>query len=210
MPENGLASNMDLSTGLSILALLISFWTFYRNWLAEAEVRVSVGDSIDLIQHSTGPELPQSIHIACTFSNTGSQIGVIEKLVLIVQPHGKPKQLVDWAVFYEYRDGVKAVPKERVHSIPVLPKSTHFQGIQFSADEHSELQWSSGPCKIELIGWVSRDCKKAPNLKREMHLNITEHLLHEMEPSENLLGRPSIHQVPLEGYKVWELSDILE
>jgi hypothetical protein len=201
---------MELSTGLSILAFIMSFWTFYRNWLAGANIEVSVGDSIDLIQHSNGPALPQSIHIACTFSNTGSQIGVIEKLVLVVHPHGKPKQLVDWAVFYEYEDGVKAAPAERVHSISVLPKSIHFQGIQFSADEHSELQWGAGPCKIELIGWVNRDCKKAPNLRRELHLNIADFQLNEMLPSEDLLARPSIHKVPLEGYKVWELSDILE
>lgn len=176
----------------------------------DANIRVAVGDSIDLIQHSTGPELPQSIHIACTFSNTGSQIGVIEKLILVVQPHGKSKQLVDWTIFYEYENGLKAAPKERVHSIPVLPKSTHFQGIQFSADEHSELEWGAGLCRIELLGWVNRDCKEAPNLRRELILNITEHLLHEMAPSEELPGQPSIHKIPLEGYKVWQLSDIVK
>lgn len=200
----------DLPVYLSSIALLVSFWTFYRNWLMDADIRVSVGDSIDLIQHSIGPELPQSIQIACTFSNMGGNIGVLEKLVLIVQPHGKPKQIIDWAIFYEYKDGRTAAPKERVHSIPILPKSTHFQGIQFSTGEHEELEWAAGLCRLELIGWVNRDCKMKPNLRREMKFEISESLLRDMEPVDRPLTQPIIHKVALEGYKVWELNDIVK
>jgi hypothetical protein len=197
---------MTIATGLSVIALLFSLWTLYRNSLMRASIKVALGDSVDIVQHSSGPDMTNSLQIACVFTNEGSQTGVIEKIVLVVHPEGGKRRVLPWRIFFSYKDGDMSIPKEKVHAIPILPRHTHFEGIQFSTSD--EIGWKLGKCKLELLGWVNRNCNEKPNLRHSFSFSVTDQLIEKVSHQENT--GPSLHTVMLDGYEVYEYTKHLD
>jgi hypothetical protein len=192
---------MTLAVGISVIALLLSAWAFYRTQLMGARVRVSVGDSIDIVRHSYSAGSPDSIQVACTFSNEGGQTGVIEKLALVLRPEGAPPILFNWSIFFAYQDGHASVPREKVHSIPVLARQTRFEGVQFSIP--GRVDWSPGRYVLELLGWVNRNCEDEPNLRHSMAIKVSEQLVKDLTPDQaGVPLKPSLHTVMLEGLEI--------
>ncbi|MFC1678700.1 hypothetical protein ACFL2T_00570 [Elusimicrobiota bacterium] len=189
---------MDTSTGIALFALALSGWVFYRNTLMPASIKVCVGDSIDIVKHY-GPDMPNSIQVACTFTNEGAKTGVIEKMALVIHPAEGPPHLLRWSIFFKYEKGYRATPKEKVHAIPVLARHTHFEGIQFAAFD--EIAWSPGKYRIELLGWFNRNCEEDPNIRHDLNVTVTEQLVHDISPEDNGELEPELHTVMLDGFE---------
>ncbi len=189
-----------VSIGISLLALAISFLTLYRTHLMQARVKVSPGDSIDIVRPIYNSIAHDSIQVACTFTNDGAQTGVIEKLAVILHPTDKPPILFNWSIFFSYQDGHRTVPKEKVHSLPILARQTHFEGVQFSIAD--QVDWAPGKYRLELLGWSNRTCEKEPNLRHLMSITVSEQLVKDLAREPSVPLTPILHTVMLDGFEI--------
>lgn len=154
---------------LGTLSAVFALTTLYKQHLAAAAVDAHVGDGIGLTLHSDGRT--NSVHLDCTFTNSGAQMGVLQKLVLMCTGPDKHRTRFNWELFYTY-DGMSAKPSERPHSIVVAQKGSTFVHIQFNCE--GDHDWIQGTHELELLGWCNIDCMEWPNVKKRFKVEIGE------------------------------------
>lgn len=159
---------MELSTGISLIAILISCFTLYNNFLKRAAITIHLGDSLDIVIHTHSNF--NSIQLACVFANSGSQLGAVNKLALKIHTPSEETHILNWNYFVKHKEGHKAYAEENARTIPVLGKSVAFQRIQFRGNTFA---WVPGNYKIELLGWESTDCTSRNNLLSSQHFSLS-------------------------------------
>jgi hypothetical protein len=161
---------MEISLGVSSVALLLSGWTFYKVHFERPRIRVFFGDSIDIVRHSDGDA--NSVQLACTFCNLGSKTGIIDKLVVWVEK-ADARSLFNWQMFCAYDQGHRSVPVAKVHSIQASGKASVFQLIQFHSD--SSVAWDVGAYMVRLEGWFNgRTCEQNPNIVEKFSVTLSQ------------------------------------
>ena len=180
-------------TALSLVAILLSAWSLVRNHFLGPRLRISLGDSIDLVRHTTGANV--SFQLACVFTNDGTDTGVIEGLLAVVHSPSSSETKCLWRLFFAYENGAQAVAQSKPYSIPVLARHTEFRGIQFG----HEGAWAEGTYNIELRGWVNRDMlHDAPNLLKAFSFTIDKAMLPRLGPDLSPKLGPTLVPVAIE------------
>lgn len=196
---------------VALLALVLSFFGYYLNYLSGSKIEMSVGDKIGLIK-SVGSG-PQKVHLNCNFINNSSRNGVIDKLILEIKAPNQNSYLLDWDEFYQYvgNEGVKA--EALSFPIAVNAKNSEFKGIQFKMVLHSKVQdthnvyfdqfdWIKGKYTLTLKGWVNKNnINEKPNTVKKFEMNLTV-----VEVSDLTSSTPSnkaqVIYIPLEQWKL--------
>lgn len=159
----------------SITALILSGFTFYKNYFEGANVDLYTGDTVYItIGKDSGPR--PYLNLMCNLVNSSTKLGTVHRLEAhVTGPSGTRNHFV-WKLFFKYAPGGQIVRKEiDPHPIAIPGRDSKFVLIQFEGDEAIRDRWVAGSYEFEMIGWVNRKHRgESVNLRTVFHINISK------------------------------------
>ncbi len=142
---------------ISAIALILSFVTYYLSSMKPADIRVSVGEWMELYHDQPGGAL--EIHVPVVFQNVGARSGVVRSLGLILRD-GESKEaiFVKWMGFLkpEEKSGGTWLWESNGTPLPVLGHDEVTKMASFYGAEGIS-GWIPRPAEYEvyLLAWAS-------------------------------------------------------
>jgi len=196
----GIFSNIIFwSFFFSLIAVAVSFWTFYKNFWESADITLNIGDQIDIVKSVDNST--NKIHIACTFFNSARKLGIVNKVAILVKKIDASDYFVfRWHLFFIYKGGHIAHPSTKICPISVPGNSGILQGIQFISNEL--IKWEQGKYKIRVIGWLNKRCPlDKADFNDEFIINLDDKFVTDLNKEEKL-APPQLRAIEVEGKKI--------
>jgi hypothetical protein len=182
---------------VSVVAFLVSIFTFYITFLRGAKVSVYPGDAVRIVVSADSHA--SHFNFMCNLVNKSPKVGTLHRLEVRVLSPKKITCNFVWNLFYKYQRGGESVEKESdIYPVAVPKMESKLLLVGFQSESKQRFEWPEGRYEFKLIGWVNRkNWQQRRNLKESVfHIQITEEYSRQLNQSP-LPKAPSYITVPV-------------
>jgi hypothetical protein len=159
---------------VSVVAFLVSFFTFYKSFLQRVKLSMYPGDAVRFV--SSSDSHASDFNLMCNLVNKSPKVGTVHRLEVRVSGPQDFTCDFTWNLFYKYQAGGESVEKESdIYPVAIPKMDSKLLLVGFQAEAKQLFEWPEGRYKFEVIGWVNRKHRRQwSNLKSILHVQITE------------------------------------
>jgi hypothetical protein len=173
---------------VSVVAFLVSIFTFYKSFLQRVKLSMYPGDAVRFVISSDSHA--SDFYLMCNLVNKSPKVGIVHRLE--VRVWGPQNFTCDytWNLFYKYQVGGESVEKESdIYPVAVPKRDSKLLLVGFQAEAKQMFKWPEGRYKFKVIGWVNRKHRRQrSNLKSVFHIQITEEYHRQLNQSPSPKG----------------------
>lgn len=191
-------------------ATLIALYPTIDKFLMKIKIDFWIGEKIGFVI-SSGNKL-YKIHLGFGFINQTNKELIINRVVIKIS-HQNQNYTYDWNMFIKDIDGTNILSDKRPVPIILLPRTSHYEMIQFFISPEQDLPLTVGKWKLETCIWVNKESiVEKPNFVKFFEFRITQEKINSLNTEKQNFKKQNF-QVPCPiihfPMKNWNIDEIL-